>query len=68
MSREYTNRILELADEGVLDKDTLITGLLKWMSESDVKEFYDYNYAADLEDIYPDPDSEYEDRFELADG
>ena len=39
-AREFTNLILELYDDGVLDPDFLITGLLNWMSESDVKEFY----------------------------
>lgn len=58
MSREYTNRIVELVDDGVLDKDTLILGLLKWMSESDVKDFYDYTYAADLEDFYAESEND----------
>lgn len=39
-AREFTERILELYDDGVLDPDFLITCLLNWMSESDVKEFY----------------------------
>ena len=35
-----TNRILELDEEGMLDRDWLITSLLNWMSEKEVKEFY----------------------------
>ena len=44
MTREYTNKILELIDEGMIDKDWLIPQLLVWMSEHDVKEFYEANF------------------------
>ena len=44
-SRVFTNRILELVDEGVLNKDDLIRSLLCWMSERDVKEFYERNLS-----------------------
>lgn len=43
--RKYTNKILEMTDEGLLDRDTLIRDLLCWMSESDVEEFYDRNLS-----------------------
>jgi hypothetical protein len=46
MAREYTNKILEMLDEGMFDKDMLIRDLLSWMSENDVKAFY---YAYDLD-------------------
>ena len=39
-TREYTNKILELVDDGIVDKDWLIQGLLCWLSERDVEEFY----------------------------
>lgn len=38
-SRAYTCAVLELIDEGVLDKDQLIQDLLGWMSEHDVERF-----------------------------
>ena len=38
-SRAYTCALLELADEGMLDKDTLLQDLLGWMSEHDVEQF-----------------------------
>ena len=38
-SRAYTCAVLELVDEGLLDKDTLIADLLSWMSEHDVEQF-----------------------------
>jgi hypothetical protein len=34
--RQATDRILEMVDEGVLDKDTVIMACLKYMSEDDV--------------------------------
>jgi hypothetical protein len=34
--RDATNRILELVEEGMLDRDTVIMACLKYMSEDDV--------------------------------
>jgi hypothetical protein len=34
--REATNRVLELVEEGLLDRDTVIMACLKYMSEDDV--------------------------------
>ena len=34
--RDATNRILELVEEGLLDRDTVIMACLKYMSEDDV--------------------------------
>ena len=34
--RQATNRVLEMVEEGVLDKDTVIMSCLKYMSEDDV--------------------------------
>ena len=48
--RKYTNKIIELVDDGIVDRDTLIRDLLCWMSESDVEEFYERNLRADDED------------------
>lgn len=38
MSREATNKILEMIDERVLDPKDVVLMCLKWMSEDDVKE------------------------------
>ncbi len=45
--REYTKKLLDLIDEGVVDKDALILNLLNWMSEDFVKEFYEQYYEFD---------------------
>ena len=34
--RKATDKILEMVDEGILDKDTVIMSCLKYMSEDDV--------------------------------
>lgn len=57
MAREYTNKILEMLDEGMFDKDMLIRDLLSWMSENDVKQFY---YAYDLDPSRHDEEDEEE--------
>jgi hypothetical protein len=43
MSREYTNKLLEMIDEGLLDKDTVITACVNYMSEDDVKDMMHHN-------------------------
>jgi len=41
--RKYTNAVLDAVSEGMFDKDQLISDLLGWMSEDDVKEFVQRN-------------------------
>lgn len=48
-SRKYTNLIIDLVDQGVLDKRTLIIDLLNWYDEADVKEFCEA-YEFELEE------------------
>lgn len=38
-SRKYTTALLDMVEQGVVDKDSLIQDLLGWMSEDEVKEF-----------------------------
>ena len=45
--RKYTNKIIEMVDEGMVDRDMLIRDLLNYMSESDVSDFYDSYYGQD---------------------
>lgn len=51
-SRAYTNAVYELLDEGMLDKDTLIDELLRWMSEYEVQELVTRS------DLFRDEDNE----------
>lgn len=48
--RKYTNKIIEMVDEGLIDRDMLIRDLLNYMSESDVENFYDQYYGYEDED------------------
>lgn len=51
MSRETTNKLLEMVDEGVLDARTLALACLKYMSEDDVEDMAKANeFVADLEE------------------
>ena len=51
-SRRYTTALLDMVEQGVVDKDSLIQDLLGWMSEDEVKEFARRNdyLQADPED------------------
>jgi hypothetical protein len=43
MSREYTTKLLELIEDGMLDKDTVIMACVKYMSEADVQDMMESN-------------------------
>ena len=55
MTRKYTDKILELLEEGILDKDYIIMACLKYMSEDDVKDMAHIN---DLQLFEEDEDDE----------
>jgi hypothetical protein len=38
MTRQYTNQLLEMIEEGILDKDTVISAFCSYMSEADVQD------------------------------
>lgn len=43
MTREYTTKLLDMIDEGLLDRDTVIMACVKYMSEDDVKDMMHCN-------------------------
>ena len=43
MSREYTNKLLEMIEEGLIDKDYVITACVKYMSEAEVEDMMRIN-------------------------
>ena len=43
MVRMYTNMVLEMVDEGILDKDVVIMACLKYMSEAEVRDMAEAN-------------------------
>ena len=60
MSRETTNRLLEMVDDGVLNARTLALACLNYMSEDDVEDM------AVINEFIPDPD-DCEDEYDEAD-
>ena len=61
--RQATNQVLEMVEEGILDKDTVIMSCLKYMSEDDVADmaqmnefFYDDSESDDDDDSEEDED------------
>jgi hypothetical protein len=58
--REATNRILELVEEGLLDRDTVIMACLKYMSEDDVADMAHANEFFLDEDEDEDEDEEWD--------
>ena len=43
MARKYSNLLLEMIEEGLLDRDTVITACVTYMSEDDVKDMMHAN-------------------------
>ena len=54
MTRYYTNMLLEMIDDGLLDRDTVITACLKYMSEDDVQDMMEANEF--IEEQFEDED------------
>ena len=48
MSSAATNKMLELVEEGVLDKDEVILAALNYMSEDDVDDMF----RSEFEELY----------------
>ena len=49
MSRVYTNKLLEMIEDGILDKDIVILSCVKYMSEDDVKDMMFCNEMIEVE-------------------
>ena len=50
MSRKVTNQVLEMVDEGILDKDIVILACLQYMSEDEVADMAHINGFLDNEE------------------
>jgi cytoplasmic iron level regulating protein YaaA (DUF328/UPF0246 family) len=42
-ARQYTNKLLEMVENGLLDKDQVILACVKYMSEDDVEDMMHVN-------------------------
>jgi len=59
MTRYYTNQLLEMIEEGILDRDTVINACLSHMSESEVQDMMESNeFIEEEEDEEDDEDDE----------
>lgn len=50
MTREYTNKLLEMVEDGVLDRDNVIMACVKYMSEDEVRDMMHCNEFIDEEE------------------
>jgi hypothetical protein len=50
MSRKVTSQVLEMVEEGILDKDTVIMACLKYMSEDEVADMAHINGFTDTDE------------------
>ena len=55
MTRQATNKILEMVEEGLLNRDTVILACLKYMSEADVADMAHCNEFFEDEEEVTDP-------------
>ena len=56
MTREYTNKALELVEEGAVSAESMLTSCLVYMSEASVKDMLWCDYDIDLDDDENDDD------------
>jgi hypothetical protein len=59
--REYTNKLLEMVEEGLLDKDMVIMACMKYMSEDDVRGMMEANLFLEHEEDEDEDEEEDED-------
>ncbi len=67
MAREKTNELLEMIENGLLDKDTVIMACVKYMSEADVADMMhinEFDYDDDDDDDDEEDEEEEEDQRE----
>lgn len=56
MTRRATNKILEMVEEGVLDRDMVILACLKYMSEDEVADMAFINEFGLFDEDYEEED------------
>jgi len=50
MTREYTEQLLEMIEDGILDRDAVIMACVKYMSEDDVRDMMEINEFVPMEE------------------
>ena len=49
--RQYTEKLLEMTEEGLLDKDNVIMACVKYMSEDDVQTMMELNEFCEPDEL-----------------
>ncbi len=49
-TRKFTNKLIEMIDQGLLSQDTVLTACLSYMSEDDVQDMMESNDFIDEEE------------------
>ena len=60
MTREYTCKLLEMVEHGLLDRDTVIMACVKYMSEDEVADMMRANDILEEEEDDGQPDEQQE--------
>jgi hypothetical protein len=59
--RQYTEQLLEMIEDGILDRDAVIMAAVKYMSEDDVRDMMEINEFVPAEDeLEEDDDMEWD--------
>ena len=58
MTRKYTNMLLEMIEDGLLDRDTVIMACVKFMSEAEVQDMMEANEF--IEEQFEDEDEDWD--------
>jgi hypothetical protein len=58
MTREATNQLLELIEEGVLDPREVVVACVKYMSEDEVRDMCECNEFLDEDSYYDEDDGQ----------
>ena len=57
MARFYTNKLLQMIEDGLINKDQVISMCLEWMGEGDVEDMMDFcNLNEDEDALYEGDD------------
>ena len=56
--RHYTNKLLEMIDDGLLDRETVILAMATYLSDNDVRDMMECNEMLEEEDEEDEDDGQ----------
>ena len=68
MARQHTNKLLEMVEEGLLDRDTVILALASYMSDDEVRDCMEINEFVTEDEEDEDEEDDEEEEEEEEDG